>query len=339
MAPITKAPAPNASCWPAGPGTGVSPRPLPASLRRPHRLPWRPRLLRPPTRPRRYPPPSPPRPRQPARRHPARLPAPPHHLPRRHRLAERAPARRLTPSSRGMSRSFPKRSPSTPPSPAPRRRAVASAWRSPAPNPSTSWRPRPSTRRTSSATGSRSAPPPPARGRRRHVLALAQQPIGLGELAHHLLGCVPFPRRHRDRAFLPNTWAARLSPNPDQPAGVTSIAFDLTARSPSAVIEYRLTTTTQRLKGEAGSVVSAATAGRDQRASGESCRGRTPWHSAEASRPRASHALGGAGLLAVLPIHVVSDRRLSWSSTALSGVIGRSRLSFSVTIWCCQKDL
>ena len=59
-------------------------------------------------------------------------------------------------------RSFPRRSPSTPPSPAPRRRAAASAWRSPAPGPSASWRRRPSTRRTGSATGSRSAPTTPS---------------------------------------------------------------------------------------------------------------------------------------------------------------------------------
>ena len=44
------------------------------------------RLLRPPPRRRRRAPPSPARPRQPPRRHPARLPTPPHHLQRRHRL-------------------------------------------------------------------------------------------------------------------------------------------------------------------------------------------------------------------------------------------------------------
>ena len=48
--------------------------------------PRRPRLLRPAPRRRRPPPPSPTRPRQPPRRHPARLPTPPHPLRRTHSL-------------------------------------------------------------------------------------------------------------------------------------------------------------------------------------------------------------------------------------------------------------
>ena len=58
------------------------------------------------------------------------------------------------------------------------------------------------------------------------ILALTKQPISLAELADHPLRCMPFPRRHRDQTFLPNAWAARLSPNLDQPAEVTSSVVD-----------------------------------------------------------------------------------------------------------------
>src|ERR1700677_1381976 len=69
--------------------------------------PRRPRLLRPAPRRRRHPPPGPAGPRQPPRRHPARLPHPPHRLQRNHRLGPphqpRNHPRRLTTCSRGMS--------------------------------------------------------------------------------------------------------------------------------------------------------------------------------------------------------------------------------------------
>src|ERR1700677_4190864 len=59
---------------------------------------------------------------------------------------------------------------------------------------------------------------------RRDVLALGQQPIGRHQLAHNLLGTVPLPRRHDlVRAFLPTTWAARLSHTLDQLNGVRPI--------------------------------------------------------------------------------------------------------------------
>ena len=78
-------------------------RALPARVQRPDQLSWRPRLLRPATSPPSNPSPSPTGPRQPARRHPPRLPTPPHPLRREHRLGSPAPTRRLTPSTRGMS--------------------------------------------------------------------------------------------------------------------------------------------------------------------------------------------------------------------------------------------
>jgi hypothetical protein len=50
---------------------------------------------------------------------------------------------------------------------------------------------------------------------------LTQHPIGLRELAHDLLRRVPLPRcQCPRRAFLPTSWAARLSLDLDQPAGV-----------------------------------------------------------------------------------------------------------------------
>ena len=61
-------------------------------------------VLRPTPRRRRHPQPGPPRPRQPPRRHPPRLPPPPHPLRRTHRLGTPQPTRRLTPTTRGMSR-------------------------------------------------------------------------------------------------------------------------------------------------------------------------------------------------------------------------------------------
>src|SRR5205823_1303364 len=59
------------------------------------RQPRRSRVLRPTTRRRRHPPPRPTRPRQPTRRHPARLP-PPNALRREHRLEPPPTDRRLT---------------------------------------------------------------------------------------------------------------------------------------------------------------------------------------------------------------------------------------------------
>ena len=69
------------------------------------RQPRRPHLLRPTPRRRRPAPPSPARPGQPPRRHPARLPTPPHHLRRTHRLGTPTtrPRSSLTTYDPGMS--------------------------------------------------------------------------------------------------------------------------------------------------------------------------------------------------------------------------------------------
>ena len=102
-----KPPAPNGSCWPASPATAAS---ATRCSCRPSRaleqLPRRPRLLRPAARPRSHPLPSPPHPREPARRHPPRLPTNPHPLRRAPRLAHRTRQTQpcsLTASGRGMS--------------------------------------------------------------------------------------------------------------------------------------------------------------------------------------------------------------------------------------------
>jgi hypothetical protein len=89
MSPITKASGTKRWFWPASPATAASAmrcscRPSPHST-----IPRRPRLLRPTARPRRHPLPSPPHPREPARRHPPRLPTNPHPLRRTPRLAHR----------------------------------------------------------------------------------------------------------------------------------------------------------------------------------------------------------------------------------------------------------
>ena len=72
-----------------------------------------PGVLRPPPGPRRHPLPSPPRPRQPARRHPPRLPAHPHALRRTPRLAHRT-----RPGRRCLNRSLTRRDSSWPANPA-----------------------------------------------------------------------------------------------------------------------------------------------------------------------------------------------------------------------------
>ena len=48
--------------------------------------------------------------------------------------------------------------------------------------------------------------------------------IGLGQLPHDLLGGVPFPGAHRDRALPSTNWTVRLPLVLDQPNGVTSIS-------------------------------------------------------------------------------------------------------------------
>src|SRR6266511_3278242 len=79
---------------------------LPVGVRGAVPLTGRPRLLRPAARPRRDPPPGPAGAGQPAGRHPARLPAPPHPLRRAQGLGPPHPASRsLTATNRGMSRS------------------------------------------------------------------------------------------------------------------------------------------------------------------------------------------------------------------------------------------
>ena len=65
-------------------------------LRRHHRQPGRPNLLRHPPSHRRHPQPSPTSPRQPPPRHPPRMPTPPNPLRRTHRLGPPHPTRRLT---------------------------------------------------------------------------------------------------------------------------------------------------------------------------------------------------------------------------------------------------
>jgi hypothetical protein len=73
-------------------------------------LPRRPRVLRPLSRSRSHPLPSSPSPREPARRHPPRLPANPHPLQRTPRMAHRTGQtkhRSLTTSGRGMSSQAP----------------------------------------------------------------------------------------------------------------------------------------------------------------------------------------------------------------------------------------
>ena len=67
-------------------------RALPAGVQRAQQLTRCPRLLRRPPRPRQHPPPSPTGARQPARRHPRRLPTPPPALRRTHRLGTPNPA-------------------------------------------------------------------------------------------------------------------------------------------------------------------------------------------------------------------------------------------------------
>src|SRR4051794_10418433 len=100
-------PAPRASttsCWPATPQPPPQRRHLPVGLRRPHRQSRRPRLLRRPPRPRSDSSPGSASARQPARRHPPRLPPPPHPLRRTPRLGPPHPSRRLTRTPLGMSR-------------------------------------------------------------------------------------------------------------------------------------------------------------------------------------------------------------------------------------------
>jgi transposase len=107
MSPITKA-----SSHQAGRAGPLCPEPaswrriVPTGVQRLANIARCPSLLRPPACPRRHPLPSAPRPRQPARRHPPRLPAKPHPLRRAPRLAQ--PTRQtqpcsLTASGRGMS--------------------------------------------------------------------------------------------------------------------------------------------------------------------------------------------------------------------------------------------
>jgi hypothetical protein len=59
-----------------------------------------------------------------------------------------------------------------------------------------------------------------------NVLGLGKHLISLSQLPNHLLRGMPSPGRHKDQAFLPTTWAARLSLTLDQPAGVTSAYTD-----------------------------------------------------------------------------------------------------------------
>jgi Transposase IS116/IS110/IS902 family len=106
MSPITKASGTKRVVLPLRPQPPPRRRIVPAGVRGAEQFPRRPRVLRPATSPRRHPLPSPTYPRQPARRHPPRLPTNPHPLRGTPRLAPRTrqtQLRSLTASGRGMS--------------------------------------------------------------------------------------------------------------------------------------------------------------------------------------------------------------------------------------------
>ena len=94
--PLTVASGKKRPCWPATSATAASMTPSTNGPSAPSQPARRPGLLRPAPRCQRQPPPSPPRPGQPPRRHPARLPTPPHPIRRTPSLGTPQPRRSLT---------------------------------------------------------------------------------------------------------------------------------------------------------------------------------------------------------------------------------------------------